>query len=79
MFDCEIASRFPIVMDKAANIANIIVHSTLRTSCWNASWKTRRTIANPAALLATDRNAVIGVGNLRIRQGPTCGMAPLLS
>src|SRR5712691_10731536 len=57
------ATTFPKVMDTRLSIANSPAQSTLNCGSTRALWKTLSTTAKPAALLATDRYAVTGVGD----------------
>src|SRR3989304_1732932 len=62
MFDCASAVMLPRLMEMAAMTANIIDQSLEMGPSPRATRNTRMTTANPAALLATERYAVTGVG-----------------
>jgi hypothetical protein len=60
MLDCAMAIRLPTIMLVAATNASRTCHSGARWGRPPA--KTRMIIANPAALVPTDMNAVTGIG-----------------
>src|SRR3990172_11581502 len=62
MFPCTSAATLPTVIESAAIAANMFAQSLAMSPSPNATTNIRMTTANPAALLATDRYAVIGVG-----------------
>ena len=63
MFDWTSASRLPADIETAATMAKINDQLSLITGSGRPSKKIRSTTAKPAALLATLRNAVTGVGD----------------
>ena len=62
MSDWASAATLPNVIEIAAIAANMFDQSLEIRPCPRATTNTRMTTANPAALLATDRYAVTGVG-----------------